>query len=140
MQRRSMIASVRRAASCRALYRDKRIAGLALAMIPILAAVSPAAAQLAFSPDCHNYQQLAVVPPQNAILFTKQPVPHPNGTASIFAINGLDTYVIPAGVNSCVVAAPHANDSYCFIARNDNTILTVGFAAIQNPGGLPACQ
>ncbi|MBY5585714.1 hypothetical protein [Rhizobium leguminosarum] len=119
----------------------KRIAArLLIAISSIIATAIPAAAQLVFSSDCRNHQPIAVAPPQNAILFTKQPVPHPNGTASIFAINGLDTYVIPAGANSCVVAAPHANDNYCFIARNDNTIDGVGFAPIQNPGGLTACQ
>lgn len=120
--------------------RGKIAAGFAIAAVSILATALPAAAQLVFSSDCRNFQALAVVPPQNAILFTKQPVPHPNGTASVFAIVGLDTYVIPAGANSCVVAAPHANDNYCFIARSDNTIDGVGFAAIQNPGGLTACQ
>ncbi|PDT02514.1 hypothetical protein CO666_19850 [Rhizobium chutanense] len=120
--------------------RGKIAAALAIASLSLLATALPAAAQLAFSPDCRNHQPIAVVPPQDAILFTKQPAPHPNGTASIFAINGLDTYVIPAGANSCVVAAPHANDDYCFIARNDNTIDGVGFAAIRNPGGLTACQ
>ncbi|NTJ68487.1 hypothetical protein G6M50_23950 [Agrobacterium rhizogenes] len=121
--------------------RDRKlIIGLALSAISMLATTVPASAQLAFSSDCRNHQPIAVVPPQNAILFTKQPVPHPTGTASVFAINNLDTYVIPAGSNSCIVAAPHANDDYCFIARNDATINTVGFAAIQNPGGLTACQ
>lgn len=111
-----------------------------LAAILPLATAMPAAAQLAFSSDCRNYQRIQVVAPANAILFTKQPVPHPNGTASVFAITNTDTYVIPANANSCIVAAPHADDTYCFIARNDATILTVGFAAIQNPGGLTACQ
>lgn len=118
----------------------KLIAGFALTTVCLLAAASPAAAQLAFSPDCRNYQRIQVIAPQNAILFSKHPVPHPNGTADVFAITGANTYVIPAGANSCVVAAPPADDNYCFIARNDNTILSVGFAAIQNPGGLPACQ
>lgn len=126
--------------TCRIALRGKLITGLALATLSILATAQPAAAQLAFSPDCRDYQPLAVVAPQNAILFAKQPVPHPNGTASIFAIIGANTYVIPPEVNSCIVAAPHANDNYCFIARNDNTILSVGFAAIQNPGGLPDCR
>lgn len=122
------------------ICRGKIAAALAIASLSLLATTLPAAAQLAFSPDCRNHQPIAVAPPQDAILFTKQPAPHPNGTASIFAINNLDTYVIPAGANSCVVAAPHANDDYCFIARNDNTIDGVGFAAIRNPGGLTACQ
>lgn len=99
-----------------------------------------ASAQLAFSPDCRNFQQIQVAPPSNAILFSKHPVPHPNGTATVFAINGLQNYVIPNGNNSCIVAAPAANDSYCFQARNDNTIDQVGAQAINNPGGLPACQ
>lgn len=120
--------------------RGKIAAGFAIAAVSILATALPAAAQLAFSPDCRNFQPLAVAPPNNAILFTKQPVPHPNGTATVFGINGLDNYVIPAGANSCIVAAPEPNDNYCFMARSDNTIDGVGFAAIQNPGGLTACQ
>ncbi|MBX4917527.1 MULTISPECIES: hypothetical protein [Rhizobium] len=126
--------------ACQTARCGKIAAGLAIATVFILATALPAAAQLVFSSDCRNYQPIAVAPPNDAILFTKQPVPHPNGTASVFAINGLDTYVIPAGANSCIVAAPHANDNYCFIARNDNTIDGVGFAPIRNPGGLTACQ
>ncbi|MEE4013973.1 hypothetical protein V1T76_18045 [Roseibium sp. FZY0029] len=115
---------------------------LALAAVAFcsLAAAQTAQAQLAFSPDCRNHQQIQVNPPQNAILFSKHPVPHPAGTATVFAINGLNNYVVPAGVNSCVVAAPDPDDNYCFQARNDATILQVGFQAIVNPGGLPACQ
>ncbi|MBY5605606.1 hypothetical protein HFO50_31430 [Rhizobium leguminosarum] len=120
--------------------RSKIAARLAIATISIIATALPAAAQLVFSSDCRNYQPIAVAPPNDAILFTKQPVPHPNGTASVFAIVGADTYVIPAGANSCIVAAPPANDNYCFIARDDNRIDGVGFAAIRNPGGLTACQ
>ncbi|TYC80018.1 hypothetical protein FMN63_01890 [Stappia sp. BW2] len=105
-----------------------------------LAAAQTAQAQLAFSPDCRNHQQIQVNPPKNAILFSKHPVPHPAGTATVFAINGLNNYVVPAGVNSCVVAAPDPDDNYCFQARSDGTILQVGFQAITNPGGLPACQ
>lgn len=86
--------------------RDKIAAGLAISIVSILATALPAAAQLVFSSDCRNYQPIAVAPPNDAILFTKQPVPHPNGTASVFAIVGADTYVIPAGANSCIVAAP----------------------------------
>lgn len=120
--------------------RRKTAAGFVIAAASLLATALPAAAQLAFSPDCRNFQPIAVAPPNDAILFTKQPVPHPNGTATVFAINGLDNYVIPAGVNSCIVAAPEPNDNYCFMARSDNTIDGVGFAPIHNPGGLPACQ
>ena len=120
--------------------RRKAAAGFVIVAASLLATALPAAAQLAFSPDCRNFQPIAVAAPNDAILFTKQPVPHPNGTATVFAINGLDNYVIPAGVNSCIVAAPEPNDNYCFMARNDNTIDGVGFAAIHNPGGLPACQ
>jgi len=74
------------------------------------------------------------------MLLSKHPVPHPNGTADVHDLINLVTYVIPAGVNSCIVAAPVAGGDYCFIARNDNTILQVGGQAINNPGGLPACQ
>lgn len=112
---------------------------LALAAL-MLAIAGPAAAQMAFSANCTVHTQIAVNPPQNAILFTKHPVPHPAGTATVFSIAGLDNYVIPAGSNSCIVAAPDALDDYCFQARNDPTIFQVGYAAIQNPGGLTACQ
>lgn len=113
---------------------------LSLPGLAILASAAPASAQLAFSPDCRQYQPINVQMPNNAILFSKHPVPHPNGTASIYGVHNLSTYVIPNGANSCIVAAPAAHDSYCFLARNDKTILQVGFAAIRDPGGLQPCQ
>lgn len=111
-----------------------------LAAIAMLAP-SPVLAQgLPFSFDCRIHQQVPVNPPSNALLLTKQPVPHPNGTATVHDLINLISYVIPNGANSCVVAAPPADGDYCFIARSDNTILSVGIAAIRNPGGLTACQ
>jgi hypothetical protein len=118
----------------------KRLLVIAAAAVSLLATSYSASAQLAFSYNCLIHQAIVVAPPNTAILFSKHPVPHPNGTATVFAINGLVNYVVPAGSNSCVVAAPAANDDYCFQARNDNTILQVGFQAIQNPAGLTACQ
>jgi len=112
----------------------------AVATVPLLAATLPASAQLAFSADCRINQAIAVVAPNDAILFSKHPVPHPNGTATVFSIIGLNNDVIPAGSNSCVIAAPAANDTYCFQARDDATILQVGAQPIRNPGGLTACQ
>jgi hypothetical protein len=94
---------------------------------------------LDFSPNCQIHQQLQV-PGGQVILFTKQPVPHPNGTASAHDLIGLETYVIPAQANSCVVAHPPADGTYCFIAWNDQTLLSVGMAAIRDPGGLTACH
>lgn len=120
--------------------RDRSLLALAVLSVCALAVPQAAQAQLAFSPDCRNFQQIQVFPPHNAILFSKHPVPHPAGTATVFAINGLNNYVVPAGVNSCVVAAPDPDDNYCFQARDDGTILQVGFQAITNPGGLTACQ
>lgn len=112
----------------------------AAATVPLMAATLPASAQLAFSANCTINQAIAVVAPNDAILFSKHPVPHPNGTATIFSIIGLNNDVIPAGSNSCVIAAPAANDTYCFQARDDATILQVGAQPIRNPGGLTACQ
>lgn len=125
---------------CRFGAGSSRLLGAAALVGAMLTTMTSASAQLAFSPDCRNHQQIQVAPPRNAILFSKHPVPHPAGTATVFAINGLDNYVIPNGSNSCVVAAPHADDNYCFIARSDNTIDQVGAQAITNPGGLTACQ
>lgn len=120
---------------------NQRLTGRSLALAALmLAGAGPAAAQMAFSANCTVHTQIAVNPPQNAILFSKHPVPHPAGTATVFSINGLDNYVIPAGFNSCIVAAPDPVDDYCFQARNDPTILQVGYATIVNPGGLTACQ
>ncbi len=113
------------------------------AILAALAALVPApvlAQGLPFSFNCQVHQAVPVQPPNNALLLTKQPVPHPNGTASVHDLLNLENYVIPAGVNSCVVANPPANGDFCFIARSDATILSVGIAAIRNPGGLPACQ
>ncbi|WP_159953340.1 hypothetical protein [Rhizobium sp. 18065] len=114
--------------------------GIAIVAIAVMATAVPASAQMAFSPACTNFTALAVVPPQNAIVLSKHPVPHPAGDATVFSINGLNNYVVPNGSNSCVVAAPDPNDVYCFQARNDPTITHVGIAAIVNPGGLTACQ
>ncbi|MHA7630762.1 hypothetical protein [Corallococcus sp. M7] len=111
-----------------------------LAALTMLAPASVLAQGLPFSPDCRTHQQVPVNPPSDALLLTKQPVPHPNGTATVHDLINLINYVIPAGANSCVVAAPPADGDYCFSARNDNTILSVGIAAIRNPGGLTACQ
>ncbi|WP_298985051.1 hypothetical protein [uncultured Roseibium sp.] len=123
-------------------FRRARVSLLAVAawVCGLLAVPVSASAQLAFSADCRDFQAIPVVAPNDAILFSKHPVPHPDGTATVFAINGLENYVVPNGFNSCVVAAPAANDSYCFQARSDNTIDQVGFRAIRDPGGLTPCQ
>ncbi len=113
---------------------------LSLSGLATLVSAAPASAQLVFSPDCLQYQAIPVQMPNNAILFSKHPVPHPSGTASIYSVQNRTIYVIPNGANSCIVAAPAAHDSYCFLARNDKTILQVGFAAIRDPGGLQPCQ
>lgn len=118
----------------------KRLLVAAVAAVPLLATPFSASAQLPFSPDCRVYQQIVVAPPANAILFSKHPAPHPNGTATVFAIDSLNNYVVPDGANSCIVAAPAVADHYCFLARSDNTIFQVGAAAIANPDGLPLCQ
>ncbi|EHS53402.1 hypothetical protein PDO_1112 [Rhizobium sp. PDO1-076] len=117
-------------------------ARLAVAIVSaaLAACTTSATAQMAFSPACTAFTALAVALPQNAIVLSKHPVPHPAGDATVFSINGLNNYVVPAGSNSCVIAAPDANDVYCFQARNDLTITHVGIAAIVNPGGLTACQ
>lgn len=107
---------------------------------PLMAATLPASAQLAFSADCRIFQQIAVAAPNNAILFSKHPVPHPAGTATVFDIDSLANHVIPAASNSCVLNPAPANDTYCFQARDDATILQVGAQPIQDPGGLTACQ
>ncbi|CAH0340014.1 hypothetical protein [Rhizobium sp. CECT 9324] len=113
---------------------------VAIAAAALAACTTSATAQMAFSPACTAFTALAVALPQNAIVLSKHPVPHPAGDATVFSINGLNNYVVPAGSNSCVIAAPDANDVYCFQARNDPTITHVGIAAIVNPGGLTACQ
>lgn len=60
--------------------------GMAVLAGGMLAGVTAASAQLAFSPDCRAFQQIQVMPPQNALLLSKHPVPHPAGTATVFAI------------------------------------------------------
>jgi hypothetical protein len=100
---------------------------------------SPALA-LAFDPTCRVHQAVHPVAPQDAILFTKQPVPHPNGTATAHDLINLNNHVIPAGANSCILVHPAAGGDFCFQARSDATILTIGIAAIRNPGGLTPCQ
>lgn len=99
-----------------------------------------AAGQLPFSFDCRNHTSITVQAPATAILFTKHPVPHPNGSATVFDIERLSNHVIPQGLNSCILRNPPQNNTYCFIARTDNTIYQVGFAAVRDPGGLPPCQ
>ncbi|UJW76524.1 hypothetical protein [Rhizobium sp. SL42] len=115
-------------------------AAMAIVVAALAACSTPATAQMAFSPNCAIFTPLDVNPPQNAILLSKHPVPHPAGDATVFSINGLNNYVVPAGFNSCIVAAPDAQDVYCFQARNDPTISHVGIAAVVNPGGLTPCQ
>ncbi|MBO0345156.1 hypothetical protein J0X15_07990 [Roseibium sp. CAU 1637] len=113
------------------------LVGLAVFLFGLSLAVSSQVnAQLAFSPDCRAHQLINVAPPNNAILLSKHPVPHRNGEASVYDIDADETYRIVDGQNSCVIAAPDPGDSYCFIARNDPTILQVGAGAIVNP---PVC-
>lgn len=109
-------------------------------ILPLATAMPALAVELDFSPDCRLYQQIQVVGPNNSIVFNKNIMGDANGTADIQAINNLDTYVIPANVDSCIVAAPHADDQYCFIARSDENITSVTANVGINPGGLPACQ
>ena len=110
-------------------------------MLGGLLAPAPAmAADLPFSFNCQQHQAVPVNPPANALLLVKQPVPHPNGQATVQDLINLNNHVIPAQINSCIVAQPAANGDYCFIARNDNTIDSTRVGAIRDPGGLPACQ
>lgn len=125
------------------VYRHTVLAMVSVAiMLGGLLAPAPAmAVSLPFSPDCRQHQAVSVNPPDtNAILLTKQPVPHPNGNATVHDLINLDNYVIPADNNSCIVALPNVDANYCFIGRDDDTILTTGVGAIKNPGGLPACH
>lgn len=122
------------------LPRSRASLAIAIVSAALAACSTSATAQMAFSPNCAIFTPLDVNPPQNAILLSKHPVPHPAGDATVFSINGLNNYVVPAGSNSCIVAAPDAQDVYCFQARNDPTITHVGIAAVVNPGGLTPCQ